>query len=197
MAELHDPEDSDLVNTMWIDRERCPTDTPHNETLIEPGRRMGELSLGASNEKIQMMLGKPDADYVVSNGTRQEIWWYDEDGIGGREINIYFRKDRAVEISTSLPRYKTADGLTRGSPLSTFNVGKKSIKLTKYFVHRSGGARVQCLDDRHTGIGYEFDQSDETIGYVLVETYIHKPGSSFPCAREYDERAKKVTNEAK
>ena len=101
--------ESDLVNTVWIDRDRCSEDASHEEALIEPGHRIGDLSRGAFNEKVQMLLGKLDGDYPVSNGTRDEIWHYDEDGIGGRQIDIYFRKDRAVVISTSLPRYKTRD----------------------------------------------------------------------------------------
>ena len=58
-------------------------------------------------------------------------------------------------------------------------------------------ASVQCLDNVQAGVGYEFDRRDDTAGYLLVETYIHKPGSSVPCAREYDERATKIDSKAK
>lgn len=90
---------------------------------IVPGERLGAATIGASRREIHKTLGRPNTSMRLANGTLREDWLgkhlapqaYVRDGLYYKHdfVTVYFRKDHAVQIEASSPRFHTADGLTR------------------------------------------------------------------------------------
>lgn len=78
--------------------------------VITPGQSLGTLALGASEAEVAASLGEPDYKETKETGSTnlvgRENWVYK-----GGELVAYFSGGRVQQITTTSPRYRTANGL--------------------------------------------------------------------------------------
>lgn len=70
------------------------------------------------------------------------------------------------------------------------NTRNAQLRLTQYFVHRSGGVDVKCYDDVRAGIVFEFSKASDEPEYKLSDFSVHPRGTPGTCSRDNDSRAR-------
>lgn len=159
------------------------------DLLVVPGHRIGGLELGMKREKMREVLGRAGSEYPAAHKRVQEVWFYDKDGHAEGQIEVQYANGVAVSIGTSLPRSASDDGIVHGSAIAGLNARNVPLRLTTYFVYRSGGVDVKCFDDVRAGIVYEFSKATDASEYVLSEFWVHARGTPGTCSRDDDPRA--------
>jgi len=133
------------------------------DLLVVPGHRIGGLELGMKREKMREVLGHAGSEYPAAHKRVQEVWFYDKDGHAEGQIEVQYANGVAVSIGTSLPRSASDDGIVHGSAIAGLNARNAQLRLTTYFVYRSGGVDVKCFDDVRAGIVYEFSKAADAL----------------------------------
>jgi hypothetical protein len=159
------------------------------DLLVVPGQRIGGLELGMKREKIRDVLGRAGSEYPTAHKRVEEVWFYDKDGRAEGQIEVQFANDVAVSIGTSLPRSASNDGVVHGSTIAGLNTRNAPLRMTTYFVYRSGGVDVKCFDDVRAGIVFEFSKATDAPEYTLSDFWVHARGTPGTCSRDGDPRA--------
>src|SRR5688572_14405654 len=80
-----------------------------NDTLIVPKSRIGPAALGMTEANLFEWLGNPDQ--VIRGDGGRMTYRYD-----GRGLYLVFERGRAVSVQARSSRYRTADGISVGTP---------------------------------------------------------------------------------
>jgi hypothetical protein len=163
-----------------------------NDSLIAPGRSLGRLSLGASRETVQQVFPfKPGTDQDTtyseepSCGTIEEINWLDDIDPSGKvagNIFVHLREGRVFQISTSTPRYRTAEGIASyASP----EIVKKSFgDLKAYVLDGSGGQMFDFHNfvywvSREKGIAFQLAYVPRYRRPLVYQIIVFRPNTEF------------------
>lgn len=146
--------------------------------LIQPGRSVGNISLGQDMQAVGDTLGKPDA----GDAAMGKAWgiWYDKDSKGGsrNEIAIYSAyadstmtgKD-VKQIRIADGKFKTKEGLGIGSSLSSFKATYPDLELRSGYLNTLSGDTLRVYDSKLKGL------SAEVIRDICSAITIHSPGT--------------------
>ncbi len=142
-------------------------------TRIEPGRRVGQIKIGAAREAVHRTLGKPDGAYRVANGIAGEYWSSET----GNQLRIFYQGGKVVQISVQSAQFSTSEGITTGSSLDEVRQRHPTLKKFSHDVSGSGGGLIDYYDDVQQGIAFEFTTPNspqtEFKHYAII---VHQPG---------------------
>jgi hypothetical protein len=153
--------------------------------LIEPGRRVGNLTIGRTLERDLVSLG-PQAPGAEGDAAMGHIWhrWV---GRTGHELDVYTVRGETgadtdnfvTQVRVTSPAFHTADGLHVGSPYPQI-AGRFPIRNS---VKTRPGWRL--IDDRRGGIAIEVTAGHcagivvHPRGQGVLQTYSPYPGYDF------------------
>lgn len=140
------------------------------ETLIIPGRSIGDIALNTDATSIFQKNGKPDAgDAAMGKATAE---WKLAPDTAKYSIAIYTVRDMGNDttalikrIRVTAPQYKTKDGFGTSSLLRDL---RSTFKLEKQKGYRRGQARIDVYADL-SGVAFEIDEQQRCIGIVVYE----------------------------
>ena len=147
-----------------------------NPWLIEPGVRLGNISLSDAPELAFARLGPSQAH----DAAMQKSWntWI---GKGGGRLDIYVVNDRAgteaerrtihiIRVTSS--RFHLANGLHTGALVKTMTRAYPKAFMASSYVSPSG--RIAVWDDTQRGLGWEVGASGR-----VVALFIHDKGKPY------------------
>ena len=156
-----------------------------NETdLIRPGCSVGSLHLGDRRERMLEVLGKKPQDEEYTYGapcSLTEFHWLDPK-MRSNGLFIYLKEDRVFQIASTMPRYRTVEGITVGSPSE--DVRRHYPQLRAYVLLGSGMKVVGGRDliywvDRQRGIAFEFYYDRKGSMRRVSRVIVFEPSSDF------------------
>ncbi|MFZ0636880.1 MAG: hypothetical protein WA755_00375 [Candidatus Acidiferrales bacterium] len=150
--------------------------------LIRPGVSVGNVRLGSTRDEIlQVLTSKPAQEEVLLCGRIDWINWLDVEN-GHRSVFIYIKDDRAFQIASWTPRFKTAEGITYDSDPSA--VRTHYPNMTAYVLRGSGNDAVGGKDliywvDSDRGIAFELYYNHRLRARRVGNVFVFKPGVTF------------------
>lgn len=138
------------------------------DSLISPGKGIGNIRLGDDANGVTNTLGKPDRSDAAM-GASVMTWFADSDTSGYR-LTVYAHRNMGAkdenishikQIRVTSPAYKTADGTGVGASLNSM---QKHFTPVKRIV-----PGVNVYDDVKAGISFEMDAADKCSA-VIVHT---------------------------
>jgi hypothetical protein len=178
-------------STTQNDSSGKPLDTTgHNEDsvtadyIIEPGKSIGQVSLGDPADQLENKLGKPD----LSDAAMGKAWltWYGKrDEHNNRpELNIYvaykdtsMREKTVQQLRSTSSSFATSNGVKIYMDLSDIQkVFPGMVYAGKYTEQSPGNRVISIYDDVRKGIAVEIAEAgDQRISTGII---IHAPGQS-------------------
>jgi hypothetical protein len=145
------------------------------DSLISPGKGIGNIRLGEDANDLINTLGKPDRSDAAM-GASLMVWFAGHDP-AGYLISIYAHHNMGApdehinhikQIRVTSPAYKTVDGVGPGSLL---NLIQKQFKLVKRKV-----PGINIYDDIKAGISFEMDTAHKCSA-VIVHAPMDSPAT--------------------
>lgn len=99
--------------------------------VIVPGQRIGTVTLGMDHASVRTLLHAPSTTHQA-HGLILDTWLSHrllttnptgERGLKRDHLTVFFRRDHAVQIEVSSPRFKTKTGLSASSSVADFAQG--------------------------------------------------------------------------
>lgn len=166
------------------------------KSLIIPGKSVGELKLGDSEEQFRSIFKwKPNADehytYPAVSGcpASEELHWLDAGNppFASRAavhagVFAYLRNGHIFQISVATPLFRTTNGITEDSPPE--NVRRFYSKLESYWRVNQRDPATGDRDfiywvDKNQGIAFEFAYAGDVRKRLVYRTYVFQPGTDF------------------
>ncbi len=141
--------------------------------VIEPGRRIGKVQIGADRQAVHSLLRQPQGTYAVRKGLKGDYW-----SSGKDDLRIFYENDKVVQISVTSSRFSTPEGLSTGNSLAEVQRKDEGLRKYHYFAHGSGGVLIDYYDDVGRGVAFEFtaNASAEKRKYEPYAILVHRPG---------------------
>jgi len=165
-------------------------DISRSETLIEPGRSIGLLSLGDSKTRtLEIFPFKADQDQEWKDDCGMTINWVDlpnNGAHGGGNVFVKFRKEKVFQIESATTRFHTRDGVTIYDDPEKVHTYYKDLRA---YVLR--GAPLRALGDRplvfwvskNSGIAFAFAFDQKQVRRYLYKIVIFEPNTE-PCPED-------------
>jgi len=158
---------------------------PGGGSFVEPGRRIGPLKLGDTQERaLELFPLKADIDqeYVVPNcGTEYE--WLDLDNHQGGNVLIIFKDNLVSQISSTINRYRTIKGTGPGSSPDEVRRHYKELSAYLYLGRTPEALNESPLvvwSDSKRGIAFTFlHRSRSDRRFSVYSVIVFPPESSF------------------
>jgi hypothetical protein len=156
---------------------------PVNPTpsLIVPGLRVGVLNLGDTRDRALKLFPfktNMDQEFPQEPDCGTELNWVDIDNPKGGNMFIRMRNNVVFQIDSATDRYRTAEGITVGSPPE--EVRKHYPHLRSYVLSNitttSWYPTVYWID-RDEGIAFAFDKPRRKPKRYLHEIIVFEPKS--------------------
>jgi hypothetical protein len=143
--------------------------------FIIPGISVGKVALGASEWKVESLLGKPE-----SRGTS---------GVSYKDLDVSYNDQQVSEITVTSARYGTKEGITiKSTPREFKRTFKGLITICDESMGASGGSFATTYDAVSTGIALVVNR--HTSGGSYRELIVHRPrvattiyGEITPCGK--------------
>lgn len=142
------------------------TKTISPDSLISPGKGIGNIRLGEDANKLTNVLGQPDRSDAAMGASL--MLWFAAHNTSGFQISVYAHrnmgaKDESIshikQIRITSPAYKTVDGISTGSFLNSI---KKHFTVVKRRV-----PETDIYDDVKAGIAFEMDTADKCSAIIV------------------------------
>lgn len=163
-------------------------------TLIDPGRSIGNVSLGQDMQAVSEILGTPDSGDAAM-GKAWGIWYHNDPSAPGRtELSIYSSyKDSNMtakdvkQIRTTSNKFKSASGIYVGCSLLNFKSTYTDAELRARYYDPTSGDTIKLYDSRSQGIGAEFiNDTSRALTIHPIGTYANETYFT------YDPKLKKI-----
>lgn len=150
--------------------------------MIIPGKRIGNIELGAPANTLEKLLGKPD----ISDAAMGKAWltWYakkrDEHN-NRNSIDVFttyadstMQEKTVQQIRITSPGYSTANGVDVYDGLASIQQKFPDAARTGHFRELNGDRIFTVYDDLRNGIAFEF--VDANSQKICVGIIVHLPG---------------------
>lgn len=118
---------------------------------IVPAVRIGSILIGDSQKDVHRKLGKPVRSFTTHGSRAADLWQF---GSVAEEIEVVYRNRRVVQIKTSIETFKTAQGVSTASVLSTIKRLHPRLESTIYLLDNESGNGLEYHDDVRGGITF-------------------------------------------
>ena len=155
------------------------TGTNDANSLIVPGKSIGNVEFGVNDSILETEFGKPD----ISNAAMGKAWltWYGkkpDQHNNKTQLNIYtaykdtsMREKAVQQVRTTSSFFKTAGDLHVYSSLE--EIKAKFSALKKVAVYKDEGREITIYDDQQQGIAFEIATANEQN--ICTGIIVHKP----------------------
>lgn len=143
---------------------------------IEPGSRVGKITLGMTREAVHKTLGSPHGTFRLPAGVPGDYW---TSSAGGESLQISYSAGRVFQIEVTSDSFSTARGLTARSTLAQIQKSYPRLRKTAYFRDNTFGTAVNYYEATGQGITFVFVNPDSTTRNGNFKPYsiiIHEPG---------------------
>lgn len=166
-----------------------PTEDHIASNLIEPGKRIGPVYLGADFDSVVSILGVPFFDHTYQYPTcsaRNVRWLVDlpDNGKSMLQAN-YSSEGKIVQVRSEIEGFRTADGTSNWDSLEEFMSKHDSSKLEAY-ADRGIKRNPKYVDgysayivDPDGGIAFEFAKSREDKTWYINSISVFYPKTAF------------------
>lgn len=135
---------------------------------VVPGKKVGQVELGASRQTIITNLGQPSST-KTNNATGLRTDKY----LGSQPANeprrflniIYNQESKAIQIEYNSPDFATSNGISTHSTLTQFRSKHPNpiVSLFAYEEEGGGGFGLQIYDDARAGIAWVIGTQDNIV----------------------------------
>lgn len=144
--------------------------------VVEPGRRVGKIEIGASRDAVHRLLGKPAKMFSTHKKLVVDSW---SNNKTGNQLEVIYQAGNVVQIKVSSPRFSTPDGVSTNSSLAEVRRAYSPLKKTTYFYNEESGRGLDYLEDPQRGVTFVFaspstDPPETLKAWVII---VHRPGS--------------------
>jgi hypothetical protein len=149
--------------------------------LITPGLSVGPLKLGDTRDKVLTLFPfkrNVDQEFDQKPDCGTEFNWVDMKPLGN--VFVRMRDNVVFQIDAATSRYRTADGITVGSPpeeVRKHYPGMHSYVLTNITSLAFGDRPIVYWISRKKGIAFGFARSRNGRKRYLYEIIVFKPDS--------------------
>lgn len=163
-------------------------ETSPDASLIIPGRSVGQLSLGDSEQQFWRLFprrggGGDEFNYPCVNGIYiTELHWLDLEALVHGEVVAYLQNGRIFEISSSISDFRTKDGISPGSKPEQVRQrypGLEAFWLANYRDLASQTRDFAYWVDARRGIAFEFYYDRYLKERRVSRIYVFEPGKNF------------------
>ncbi|HEX8774185.1 MAG TPA: hypothetical protein VF735_11290 [Pyrinomonadaceae bacterium] len=143
---------------------------------IEPGSRVGKITLGMTRQSVHKTLGSPDGTFQFPAGVHGDYW---TSSTRGESLQISYSAGRVFQIEVTSDSFSTAHGLTTRSSLAQIQKSYPRLRKTAYFRDNTFGTAVNYYEATRQGITFVFVNPDSTTPAGNFKPYsiiIHEPG---------------------
>jgi len=142
------------------------------DSLISPGKGIGNIRLGDDANKLINIMGKPDRSDAAM-GASLMVWFAGHD-VAGYEISVYAHRNMGAkdehishikQIRVTSSNFKTAAGIGVGASLDSIQKHFMPVK------RKVPGAAV--YDDAKAGVSFEMDTANKCSAVI-----VHAAGDS-------------------
>lgn len=155
-------------------------DTPDSLYLIIPGESIGQVQIGATAERVNSILNKPDSGDAAM-GKALFFWLSKSANTPNHMVAVYFARNMGVgnenlltrQVLVTSPRFTTSDGISTGSTMAEIRQQYTPLKPLGYYPGKQQ-ERVYIYDAAEQGIAFEITEADSTCTAIAV----HKKGES-------------------
>jgi glycosyltransferase involved in cell wall biosynthesis len=160
------------------------SEEPHfTTTLIEPGRSLGPLKLGDSEEQAHELFPKKDIDQQWEDKCGTTIDWIDSTNpIGHGEVFIRVKKGRVFQIESSTTRFQTAEEITTFDSPEKIKASYKEMRAWVLLTPPSPalGSRPPVFwIDKKRGIAFEFAYDVPHHKRYVYKVIVFQPNKTF------------------
>jgi hypothetical protein len=161
-----------------------------SNTLIEPGKSVGLLSLGDSKERaFEIFTFKADQDQEWEDDCGTTLNWVsvpDKRGAGGGNVFVKFRDDKVVQIESATTRFHTKEGITTYDSPEMVRGSYKNLRayvLQSSPVRALGDRPLVFWVDKMAGIAFVFAYDRKQDCRYLYKIVVFKPNTDL-CPEE-------------
>ncbi|MEW6733726.1 MAG: hypothetical protein AB1489_20530 [Acidobacteriota bacterium] len=154
--------------------------------IIEPGKRIGKISLSDTRTRVIKVLGRPKKQVLLGDKIRNDYW----ESVSRDTVDIYYRDDKVIQISISSPAYKINNTIGTNTSFLDIKEAFNKLERYRYFIDLSeerGNSNAQgqlfytYYDDVERGLAFVFIYErdgkvpDEGVPSNII---IHLPGEA-------------------
>lgn len=163
-----------------VSQANSPKETNTPNSLVVPGKSIGNVELGMNDSILEAQFGKPDR----SDAAMGKAWltWYGkkpDEHNNKTQLNIYttykdtgMREKTVQQVRTTSSFFKTADDLHVYSSLE--DIRSKFSQLKKAATYTEEGRKMTVYDDQRQGIAFETVTANGQN--ICTGIIIHTPG---------------------
>jgi hypothetical protein len=144
--------------------------------VIEPGRRVGKIEIGAPREAVRRTLGKPARTFPTHRKLVADSW---SNSNTGNQLEVVYEAGKVIQVKVSSASFSTPEGISTSKSLAEIKRAYPRLKKTTYFYDNESGRGLDYYDDLRQGITFVFgspntDPPEEIKAYVII---VHRAGS--------------------
>ncbi len=154
-----------------------PTPPPPNSAVL-PGRGIGKIRIGATQQQVRATLGKPKETHRFRGGLAEDRWIGKATGDFHPPVyvSVLYRDGKVAQIEVSSASFATREGLSTESNFAQFHQAYGPLKVTSY---NYGDAVGTYYDSGAKGIAITITSQDYTMPYDRPQALIvHAPGAA-------------------
>lgn len=160
-----------------------------DKSLIEPGKRVGQLKLGDTRERaLQLFQPKANTDEEIStDNCGLEYIWLDSQSRPQGNVSIRFQNSVVFQIESGTPRFHTVEGIKaydRPDEVRAHYPGLRAYALVGSSPMSFGGGSLIYWVDWTKGIAFFFASTRRDHERYLYSIIVFEPGGRFCPERE-------------
>jgi hypothetical protein len=173
-----------LAGSVSLGQNPSTGSTPRfGNTMIDPGRGVGQLKLGDGRDRALELFPRKDEDQQWEDSCGSTIDWVDTTNPMGRgDLNIRMKKNKIFQIESSTSRFETPEGITTFDPPEKVANAYKELRafvLLSSPAAALGDRPLVFWMDKKKGIAFAFAYDPSHHKRYVYKIIVFEPNKEF------------------